>query len=266
MNPAFSVFAAARGDYPQRPGQSNCDQHGLFVVREFLGADGGVIGTIPVKCPACAQDEREAEEKNRLEEQASRRFEAAITAARIPKRHQSCTLENYRNSSGVESAMKAVLDYAQRWPKQLDTGECLILLGEVGTGKTHLACGLIRKITERGGRCLYTTVQSMIRDIRDTWSKGSDRREHDVVRVYSTVPLLVLDEVGATLGTETERSQLFDLLDSRYQDLLPTVVLGNVSAQELESALDARSVDRLREGGGRAYKLSGKSQRAISEK
>lgn len=259
---AFSPLAACRGDYEQRPGQRECEQHGAFVGREFLGADGEVIGFMPMTCPACAEIERERREREAQALAAAERIANALAASGIPRRHAGCTLEGFTPTPSTQAAYDAVVSYAQRWPAQLKTGESLILIGDIGTGKTHLGCALLRAVIEAGGKGRYTTVQGLLRNVRSTWgNRNAERSEASVIAEYATTQLLVLDEVGTSNGGSNELVILFDILDQRYQDMLPTVVMGNLSTAELEQALDARAVDRLRDGGGKAYRLQGPSQR-----
>ena len=62
--------------------------------------------------------------------------------------------------------------------------------------------------------------------------------------------LLILDEVGVQFGSETEKMILFEIINGRYEQLKPTIVISNL-ADALTDYLGERVVDRLREGGGR---------------
>ena len=50
-------------------------------------------------------------------------------------------------------------------------------------------------------------------------------------------------------GTEAEQVSLFDIIDKRYRDLMPTILLTNQGKAGLKTFLGDRSFDRLREGG-----------------
>jgi hypothetical protein len=115
--------------------------------------------------------------------------------------------------------------------------------------KTHLACALLDRLARSGRRVRYATVSDMVREIRDTWRKGSEKREAQVVEELSTVDLLVVDEVGVQFGSESEKTQLTELFDLRYRQLKPTVVISNLNKPDLEQVLGERVLDRLRERG-----------------
>ena len=64
------------------------------------------------------------------------------------------------------------------------------------------------------------------------------------------VDLLIIDEVGAQAGTDSERGHLLEVIDLRYQAELPTIVISNCGRDGLTHSLGERAVDRLRDHGG----------------
>ncbi len=73
--------------------------------------------------------------------------------------------------------------------------------------------------------------------------------------------LLILDEVGAQLGTDWERLMLFKIVNERYKAQLPTIIVSNIDASGLADYLGERIVDRMREGGGMTLVLDWPSYR-----
>jgi DNA replication protein DnaC len=112
---------------------------------------------------------------------------------------------------------------------------------------------------------LYTTVHELIRDIRGTWHRNSDEDESDVLERYRKTSLLVLDEVGASLGGEAEQSQLFDLLDWRYRNMKPNLIISNLSETGLQQCLGDRLYDRLTEIGSAVVTFNWKSERQLGQ-
>lgn len=252
----FSFFRASAGAYPERKSERNCVKHGPYSVREFLGTDQAVIGTIG-GCDKCNAEHRaEYDERERLMALSSR-----INSAKIPERFKLAELAGFDASPQTAEALESAKSFSRRWPEQKRTGESLILIGEVGTGKTHLAVGILKEIVRRGSNGRYCTVSELLREVRATWRGHGERSEQQIVDYFGSVELLVLDEVGATNGSDNERVILFDVLNERYERMFPTIVCGNVNIAELSRALDERSVDRLRENGGKAVVLKGKSHR-----
>ena len=110
-------------------------------------------------------------------------------------------------------------------------------------------------------RVRYTTVIDYIRTVRETWKRDSSHSEAEVIKEYANYQLLILDEVGVQFGSDGELTQLTDLVDRRYRELKPTLVISNCDPEGLERFLGARAVDRLRENGGRMVAFDWKSWR-----
>ena len=85
----------------------------------------------------------------------------------------------------------------------------------------------------------------MIRAIRGTWRKESEKSETEVIQMFSSVPLLVLDEIGVQYGTDGEQTIIFDVLDRRYRDMKPTILLTNQDKKGFKEFIGDRSFDRL---------------------
>lgn len=94
---------------------------------------------------------------------------------------------------------------------------------------------------------LYLTCAGLIRAVRATWSRDSERTEVDVLRELGTVALLVIDEVGVSGGTDNEQALIFDVLDRRYRDMRPTILLTNLDKAGFKVFVGDRVYDRLTE-------------------
>jgi DNA replication protein DnaC len=96
----------------------------------------------------------------------------------------------------------------------------------------------------------YATVAGVIRTIRETWRKKSELSEAQAIAKFTRPHLLVLDEVGQQFGSDAERTQIEEILDLRYRDVRPTLIVSNASKSELPQFLGSRGCDRLRENKG----------------
>lgn len=147
-----------------------------------------------------------------------------------------------------------------------NAGRCLILRGNPGTGKNHLAAAITRAVMESGWTVLNVTAYELIGRIRETWRGGRDgETEASVVKRFASADLLIIDEVGRQFGTEGERIPLFNVIDQRYRLKLPTVILSNCTPQAIRECLGEAAYDRLREGGGQLVNFDWPSYRAQAE-
>ena len=129
-------------------------------------------------------------------------------------------------------------------------GRCAIFVGKPGTGKTHLAIGIALEIIQQKRSPVFVTVQRLIRRVKDSWSNQNET-ESEIVNVFASPDLLILDEVGVQFGSDFEKQILFDVLNERYEKLKPSILLSNIPGDQLADYLGERVTDRLRENGGK---------------
>lgn len=227
--------------------QEVCEKHGTYTSKgmRWLGKKEIWSG-----CPQCKAEQQAEEEAKKREAEAlahQRRIEEAMEAACIPRRFVGRTLEAFdAPTEEMRHARKVASDYASSFKQHLKDGTGLIFGGLPGTGKSHLAIGILQAILpDHVG--LYVTCAGVIRAVRSTWGGKSERTESDIMGMLAEVPLLVLDEVGVQMGTDNEQHIIFGVLDARYRDMMPTIILTNQDAAGLKKYLGERSYDRLRE-------------------
>mgnify|MGYP003312630611 FL=1 len=236
----------------ERPTEErNCPEHGAYTSTNFIGEHWTV-------CPKCMMIQRDREAKEQLaadeklrQERIASKWKAKITGAAIPERFKDRTLESYvAKTSGQQKALAFATEYAENFDLVLKEGRSAIFVGKVGTGKTHLAIGIALSIMQQQRSALFVTVQRLIRRVKDSWHT-KEETESQVVDVFASPDLLVLDEVGVQFGSEFEKQVLFDVLNTRYENRKPSILLSNIPKEQLSDYLGERVTDRLRENGGK---------------
>lgn len=236
---------AMREPMPDR--DMNCAEHG-----PYLSSGVRYMGRREVwtPCPACEEARIAAARHAEATAQAERerqRLEAMIGEAAIPARFIGRTLDNFQAATdGQRAALAVAREFVENFETHRRKGSTLILSGLPGTGKSHLATAVLQALMPR--HCgLYTTCMNVIRAVRGTWRKDSERSETEVLNIYARVPLLVLDEIGVQYGTDGEQTILFDVLDRRYRDMQPSIFLTNQNKKGFAEFIGERTYDRLRE-------------------
>lgn len=225
---------------PQPPRQVDCPEHGTYESRRFFA---NVWSRCP-QCEAAKSAQRAAEEAA----EAARRLELVhrgrLDEARIPARFIGRTFDNYvADAPEKVRALTAVRDYAEQFEEHARRGTGLILAGTPGTGKSHLCAALLQTMLQRSVR--YVTCLDMIRAVRDTWRRDSEQSERDVLRYFSGLDLLIIDEIGVQYGTDGEQTIIFEVLDRRYRDMRPTILITNQDKAGLVQFVGERTFDRL---------------------
>lgn len=122
----------------------------------------------------------------------------------------------------------------------------LVLTGEYGCGKTHLAAAIANEREEAGDTTLFIVVPDLLDHLRATFNPNSavsyDRR-FDEIR---TAQFLVLDDLGTESATPWAKEKLFQIVNYRYAARLPTVFTTTQSIEEIEPRLRSRMYDLRR--------------------
>lgn len=227
---------------------AECDEHGGYT-SYFIKVGGGRW----TGCPICA--EKLVEESNAKQQEAAAeqmreaRARARIAQTGLPRRLQGATFSSYRFEPGTqqEDTLGVVWSYAQAMEDNLKTGESLILMGNMGNGKTHLACAVIDHVIKNHDvSALYMTAPSLFTAIKESY-RGDGESEADIINRLASVPLLVLDEIGIGKGSDHELGILYQVLGRRYDECLPTILATNLGGKDFRAWMGDRLADRLRE-------------------
>lgn len=160
----------------------------------------------------------------------------------ISKRFQDCSLDNYEPFTREQKAgLKKSIAYTKSFP----TDRGLLISGPVGTGKTHLAIGIIREVMKLNESIVsrFVEVPALLAEIRNGFNTGI--AEASPLKMVEQADLLVLDDLGAEKVTEWVREQLYIVINQRYSDMKPTIITTNDSLEELEANVSQRTVSRI---------------------
>ncbi|EMB27511.1 hypothetical protein HMPREF9727_02227 [Treponema denticola MYR-T] len=173
-----------------------------------------------------------------------------------PERFLKESLDTYKTD---DDEKRTALAKARLFVQAVKCGgfQTLIFLGNVGTGKTHLACGIIR---ECGG--LYRLASSIVEELRRAKSFNADKTEAKILDAYGKTNLLIVDEIGRGAVAAEEQYMLYQIINERYNRRQPTVLISNQTKKEFLQYIGIAAADRLTES-AQVVELTGKSYRAI---
>lgn len=227
-----------------------CPEHGEFESKALV-----LLGRMMrwSGCPVCSRERAEREEEEKIKKAAAARnrmVEDRMNRAGIPFRFREKSLKNFTaNTKGKADCLRAAVEFSESFQDKLFDGETLIFAGLPGTGKSHLAIGICHEVISSGHTAFYVNALDAIRMIRSTWRRESDRTESQVMDDLARVDLLVIDEIGVQYGTDGEQVILFEIINRRYQDQMPMILLTNQGKDGFRQYLGDRAFDRLRESG-----------------
>jgi len=152
---------------------------------------------------------------------------------------QKCTFENFTRVQGAATAYNAAVAFAKKpqgW---------LVLVGSYGSGKTHLAAAVNNYLEERLKPVLFTVVPDLLDHLRATFAPVSPVEYDELFEAVRTVPILILDDLAAENPTAWAMEKLYQILDYRARQNLPTLITTNLALEQFEGRLRTRLTNRL---------------------
>lgn len=167
---------------------------------------------------------------------------------RIEKLRKLSNLSSFNGSSfedfdasvpGTDRAYEEAMNFAQnpveRW---------LVLSGPVGVGKTHLAVAIAQHVIERHQMNAYfAAVPDLMDHLRSTFAPGTDEAYDERFEEIRNAQLLVLDDLGTENATPWAREKLYQIINHRYVERLPTVITTNVDLRTIDDRVASRMLD-----------------------
>ncbi|HVL24892.1 MAG TPA: ATP-binding protein [Thermomicrobiales bacterium] len=140
---------------------------------------------------------------------------------------------------GTEEAFEAALAFAQepdhRW---------LFLTGPCGVGKTHLAVAIAKYAMQWHQMSVYfAVVPDLLDHLRATFDPNSGSAYDDRFTSIRNAPLLVLDDLGTENATPWAREKLYQIINHRYSEQMPTVITSNVELRKVDDRIVSRMLD-----------------------
>lgn len=161
-----------------------------------------------------------------------------MDSSNLGRRFKDRTFDNFKAEYQPEAFSKAY-EYAKGF--ESNDGAGLILIGSAGTGKTHLAASITNfVIAEYAVAAKFGSFIDILSDIKKSFTT-----DDDIVRKLKGIPLLVIDDLGKERSSEWSESILYDVINGRYEDYMPTIITTNLNPQQIEARCGEAIVSRL---------------------
>ena len=200
--------------------------------------------------------EREREVRAQIEDEERKHKQEVFERSGVPARYYAESLDTFLTFDEMSRHAKEV---AELFASKTKEGQfkSLVLIGNAGTGKTHLACSLVRAM-EFGA--YYRSTPDVVEEIRRAKSFNSARTEAEIVESYGSCRFLVLDEIGRGINANDEKYTLYQIINARYNNRRPTVLISNMTKKDFLQYIGNASADRLVESAD-ILEMNGKSFR-----
>lgn len=248
---------AAEGFSPETPiyDCAVCEDRGLVSYAVPVGHE--YFGKL-YPCPAC-------EKGHRL---LVNQWRARMRDAGLPSNYQGLTFDTWQAlaenlKEGKRLAFQAAMLFvageghyvsiseAYRLCKRRFAGadvvrNSLVFQGQVGTGKTGLAAGIINALLEQMQPVLYVRTQDFIMSVQARYGAGDEKpTSDDVINELRQAPVVVLDEFNLVSDSPNRQEIIEKVIRYRHGQALPTIVTCNHTQEQLRSQWGDRTVSVL---------------------
>jgi len=157
------------------------------------------------------------------------------------------SLDYYQNNDRVNmtKVVNTMKGFAETFsPKN---GESWLFIGPTGLGKTHLSTAVAVELIKKGFDVVYESTQQIMTDyetVRFSSGYASDREMPDLTR-YTEADLLIMDDLGTEMTTQYTISCLYNIVNTRINRNLSTIISTNLTQKELRERYSDRITSRL---------------------
>jgi DNA replication protein DnaC len=201
------------------------------------------------QCEGAAEARRKAweeEENRKVEEEIAltraehqAQIEKLFKQSKLGVRFKNRTFENFRILDDNKTVFETAQKYAMEFEKYKAEGVGLNFNGTFGAGKTHLAAAIANYLINNGIPVIFGTVINLLGKLKESYN--NDGSEAEILGLYGTVDLLILDDLGKERVNEWVLEKLYHIINERYENNLPLVITTNYDIDDLTQRFTTKS-------------------------
>lgn len=141
--------------------------------------------------------------------------------------------------------LKIAKNYVKHFENFRKNGNGLILWGNVGTGKSHMAACIANSLIDKGYTVIMTNFATVVNRLQESFEG-----RQDYINRLTRCTLLIIDDLGAERKTDYMQEQVFNVIDARYRSGKPMIITTNLTPRQLkdpENIEQGRIYDRILE-------------------
>ncbi|MBR3767685.1 MAG: ATP-binding protein [Clostridia bacterium] len=150
-----------------------------------------------------------------------------------------------KNELSPREKMEEIYSFCKEYTASFDTSSQSVLMqGQTGLGKTHLSLSIAGEVIKKGYSVLYNSAQNIFNTLQKERFGKSDTGGAFEAMVLEC-DLLVIDDLGAEFFTQFTNAALYNIINTRINMCLPTIISTNLTLSEIENIYSTRISSRL---------------------
>ena len=161
-----------------------------------------------------------------------------VASANIPPLFRNASFENFNTTPEnpvahrhLQHAVTQAASFAREYPYGTKR-QGLLFIGDPGTGKTHLAVAVIKRLIQRGFACVFFDYQNLLERIRSGYDPAAGTSQREAYRTALDCEVLLLDDLGAHRVTDWVEDTVTSLITYRYNNNKPIIATTNLRDAE----------------------------------
>lgn len=144
----------------------------------------------------------------------------------------------------LKKEMTDIFNFAKKYADNFSLkSPNLLISGNTGLGKTHISMAIINTVIGKGYGVIYDSAQNLFTQIeKEHFSYSGSTEKIDAIL---TCDLLVIDDLGTEFSTTFTNSQFYNIINTRINNNLPTIINTNLDVDAIEKAYTPRILSRI---------------------
>lgn len=165
-----------------------------------------------------------------------------VVNTEIPKRFRSDTLDTFKVFDADKESINAIKGWVDSVEKQVDDGFGLYIVGSTGSGKTHLAQAVLKRVVFEHKLCgIFITADNYLQlayneikfdgDVPDGYEDPTAK----MTSIKTIYDIVVLDSLGFERTTDFAQKTISSLIETRYHQQLPMIITSSLRPEQLSN-------------------------------